>query len=88
MEEITSIPLRQILPCEISFDSIHQSVEHTPETVLISNRETNRPGLALTGFYGSFDPTRIQLIGHAEMRYHATLSDTDLREHVRDFFAH
>ena len=35
----------------------------------IVNREVNRPGLALAGFLTVFEPTRIQVIGRAEMQY-------------------
>ena len=37
--------------------------------IKIINREVTRPGLALAGFLTVFEPTRIQLIGRAEMQY-------------------
>lgn len=39
------------------------------EEINVVSNEVNRPGLALTGFYGCFEPERIQLIGNAENRY-------------------
>ena len=56
--------------------------------IKITNREVNRPGLALAGFHTVFEPTRIQVIGRAELQ--------DLYEIGRDladarldaFFAH
>lgn len=36
---------------------------------MIGSVEINRPGLPLAGFYGYFDPRRIQLIGRAEYAY-------------------
>ena len=37
--------------------------------IKIYNREVNRPGLALAGFLTVFEPSRIQVIGRAEMQY-------------------
>lgn len=37
--------------------------------IKIVNREVNRPGLALAGFLTVFEPSRIQVIGRAEMQY-------------------
>lgn len=37
--------------------------------IKITNREVTRPGLALAGFLTVFEPTRIQVIGRAEMQY-------------------
>ena len=37
--------------------------------IKITNRELNRPGLALAGFLTVFEPSRIQVIGRAEMQY-------------------
>ena len=88
MEEITQVPLRQVLPREIPYEIIHQSPEHSPDTVFISARGINRPGLAFTGFYEIFDPRRIQVVGHTEMYYLSTLSDEKRREHMQVFFEH
>ena len=39
------------------------------DKIKIVNREVNRPGLALAGFFTVFEPSRIQVIGRAEMQY-------------------
>ena len=39
------------------------------ETILISKKEVNRPGLQLAGFYELFDPSRVQIIGKTEYSY-------------------
>ena len=48
----------------------------------------NRPGLALTGFYQYFAPRRIQTLGHAEMAYLASLSETERRDRLEELFKH
>lgn len=54
------------------------------EIQVVSN-EVNRPGLALTGFYGCFEPERIQLIGNAENRYLASLDPEVRRALLQNF---
>ena len=39
------------------------------ENILISRCEINRPALPLSGFYGCFEPDRIQIIGNTECDY-------------------
>ena len=39
------------------------------DKIKIVNREVNRPGLALAGFFTVFEPSRIQVIGRAELQY-------------------
>lgn len=49
------------------------------EEIQVVSNEVNRPGLALTGFYGCFEPERIQLIGNAENRYILSLGENTRR---------
>ena len=58
--------------------------EHFEEIQVVSN-EVNRPGLALSGFFGCFEPERIQLIGNAENRYLRSLDAETSRKLIRDF---
>ena len=44
------------------------------EEILISNTEVNRPGLALAGFFGNFEASRIEVLGKAEHNYLAECS--------------
>ncbi len=55
--------------------------------ILITNREINRPGLALAGFLTVFEPTRIQVIGRAEMQYLYEIGRDLANERIDAFFA-
>ena len=52
---------------ELSLEEIYSPVGL--KEIKITNREVNRPGLALAGFLTVFEPSRIQIIGRAEMQY-------------------
>ncbi len=54
----------------------------------IEEAAMNRPGLALTGFYQYFAPRRIQIMGHAEMAYLHSLSETERKKRLRQLFEH
>ena len=47
----------------------------------------NRPGLALTGFFGNFGWKRIQVIGKAEQAYLMSLADDERLERLKALFA-
>lgn len=55
--------------------------------ILITNREVNRPGLALAGFLTVFEPTRIQVIGRAEMQYLFEIGKDVAEARLEAFFA-
>ena len=55
---------------------------------MISHIEVNRPGLALAGFYNSFDSRRIQIIGNAEYQYLLSLSDEVREKAIYTFIEH
>ena len=63
MESEYTIPL-QALVKEFQLEILH--LPETEKEIVISNTEVNRPGLALTGFFGNFEPSRIEIIGRAE----------------------
>ena len=52
---------------ELQFEEIYMPIP--ANEIKIVNREVNRPGLALAGFLTVFEPSRIQVIGRAEMQY-------------------
>lgn len=52
---------------ELQFEEIYMPLP--AKGINITNREVNRPGLALAGFLTVFERTRIQVIGRAEMQY-------------------
>ena len=63
---IYSITLDKLIQ-ELQFEEIYMPVP--ANQIKIVNREVNRPGLALAGFLTVFEPTRVQVIGRAEMQY-------------------
>ena len=69
LEEITrefSFPLKKMI------DEFKLEVLYMPENgenSLISNNDTNRPGLQLAGFYDYFDNKRVQVMGKMEHAY-------------------
>ena len=63
---IYSITLDKLIQ-ELQFEEIYMPVP--ANQIKIVNREVTRPGLALAGFLTVFEPTRVQVIGRAEMQY-------------------
>ena len=63
---IYSITLKKLIE-ELQFEEIYMPVP--ADEIEIVNREVTRPGLALAGFLTVFEPSRIQVIGRAEMQY-------------------
>lgn len=61
-----SITLDKLI-AELQLEEIYMPLPATE--IKIVNREVNRPGLALAGFLTVFEPSRIQVIGRAEMQY-------------------
>lgn len=53
----------------------------------IDEATMNRPGLALTGFFQYFAPRRIQVLGHAEMAYLASLPESQRYDRLKRLFA-
>ncbi len=78
----------------VSLDKIVEKmrleVVYTPtelRNIPIYTSDVNRPGLLLTGYDDYFDPTRIQIMGNAEMGYLGTLSESERRSHIHTLFA-
>ncbi len=65
-EKVYSITLEKLIK-ELQFEEVYMPIP--AKQIKITNREVNRPGLALAGFLTVFEPTRIQVIGRAEMQY-------------------
>ncbi|MBO5715768.1 MAG: HPr(Ser) kinase/phosphatase [Clostridia bacterium] len=61
-----SITLDKLMK-ELQLEEIYMPV--SASEIKITNREIMRPGLALAGFFTVFEPTRMQIIGRAEMQY-------------------
>ncbi|HNZ37026.1 MAG: HPr(Ser) kinase/phosphatase [Candidatus Marinimicrobia bacterium] len=69
---------------KLGFLRINGDIGH--DTVVTSSK-LNRPGLEISGFWESFDPHRIQLIGEGEFRYIKTLSGEKVEEIFEHFFS-
>ena len=77
-----SIPLSKI---EKEFGLERIVIPENYDDIKVENREVNRPGLALTGFYEIFEKSRISLIGNAEHRYLLRLDDKDRKKKIQDY---
>lgn len=83
MEELYTINLKDIIK-EFQLETLYY-----PEgaEIFVSNPDTNRPGLPLTGFFGHYEPTRIQIIGKSEEEYINTLTPEVSRSRIDDFLS-
>ena len=78
-----SIPLGKVID-EFQLEEINGPVDR--ERSVIRN-EVNRPGLALAGYFGYFEPQRIQIIGMSEADYISRLDDEKLMSVFDAFFS-
>ena len=79
LEEITrdfSFPLKKMID-ELKLEILY--MPENGENSLISNNDTNRPGLQLAGFYDYFDNKRVQVMGKMEHAYLESL-DSEMRK--------
>ena len=83
MQEIYSISLAALME-ELSLESLFLPEE--AENIIISNPQVYRPGLALTGFFDSFDKTRIQIVGVTEYRYLLKRQEASRNRRIEEFF--
>lgn len=58
-----------------------------PDDILITSRDVNRPGIELNGFMEYFDPTRLVIMGRAEMSMLDNFGDEREREAIDNFFS-
>ena len=79
---IYSISLKKVME-ELQFEEIYMPV--SADQIKITNREVMRPGLALAGHFGYFEPARIQIIGISEADYIEKIP-VEERESVFDKF--
>ena len=56
------------------------------QEILVHTIEVNRPGLQLQGFFGHFDPERIQVMGASEFAYLQQFSPERLEKCFDEFF--
>ena len=82
MDVIYSISLDKLI-AEFQFEEVFMPT--SADKISITNPEISRPGLALAGFFGVFEPSRIQLLGKAEFRYLAELGDAVKHDRMKAF---
>ena len=88
LEEITrefSFPLCRMI------DEFKLEVIYMPENggnTLITNNDTNRPGLQFAGFYEYFDNKRIQVMGKMECAYLSGLDPELRRKRIADLLSY
>ena len=88
LEEITrefTVPLKKMI------DELKLEVLYMPENgenSLISNNDTNRPGLQLAGFYDYFDNKRVQVMGKMEHAYLEGMESEPRRKRLEDLLAY
>ena len=83
-EQIYSITLDKLMK-ELQLEEVYMPV--SAKQVQITNREVTRPGLALAGFLTVFEPTRMQIIGRAEMQYLFEIGRDLAESRLENFFA-
>ena len=78
-----SISLEKLIE-EFGLEDIYLPCE--AKKIMITTMEIYRPGLALAGFFGLFNPERLQIIGKAEHQYFSELSSSQRKLRFDDFF--
>lgn len=70
-------------------DELQLGIVYMPpeKTVLVSRAEVNRPGLALSGFFGHFEAGRIQIIGKGEHEYISSFDPATRKTRVSEFMS-
>ena len=80
---VYSVPLGQVID-EFQLEEINGPVDRERP---VEKNEVNRPGLALVGHFGYFEPARIQIVGISENDYLSRLEDARRAEVFDAFFA-
>ncbi len=80
-----SVSLEKII-AEMSLETIY--MPPTEQLRPVVSTDTNRPGLALAGFYEYFDNERIQVFGKSEMTYLEALPPDEQARRIGDLTAH
>ena len=83
MNKKHTVSLEKIIS-ETALKPVYLPVDCRP----VITADTNRPGLALAGFYEYFDPERIQVMGKSEITYLAGLSPEKRQNSIAALTAH
>ncbi|MDD4772007.1 MAG: HPr(Ser) kinase/phosphatase [Eubacteriales bacterium] len=70
-------------------DELQLGIVYMPpeKSVLVSRAEVNRPGLALSGFFGHFEAGRLQIIGKGEHEYITSFDPITRKTRINDFMS-
>ena len=79
-----TVPLKKIIK-DLNLQILYYP--ETDEEILVSHAELMRPGLAFTGFFEGFVPSRINMIGRTELAYLETLPLERLRSSLEGFLS-
>lgn len=79
-----SIPLSMVVK-ELSLTEKY--LPKSADEIQITSRDVNRPGIELNGFFDYFDPTRIAIIGRAEMAMIESFGEEKCVKAVDQFFS-
>ncbi len=79
-----SVSLQSIID-EFQLETLYYPKDKEVKVML---SDVNRPGLALTGHFGFFEPERIELIGHSEHAYLESLTPEEREICLDRFFSH
>lgn len=88
LEEITrefSFPLKKMIE-ELKLEALY--MPENGENSLISNNDTNRPGLQLAGFYDYFDNKRVQVMGKMEHAYLEGMESEQRKKALADLLSY
>ncbi len=88
LEEITrefSFPLKKMID-ELKLETLY--MPENGENILISNNDTNRPGLQLAGFYDYFDNKRVQVMGKMEHAYLEGMDSETRKKRFEDLLSY
>lgn len=82
MDEAYSVNLTSVID-EFQLEVLY----HPPEVdIEVKSPDVNRPGLALAGFFGHFEPIRLQVIGKSEYEFIETMSRELRLERIEAIF--
>lgn len=79
-----TISLNKILE-EFSLEVLN--MPQSPEEILVSSTEVNRPGLQIAGYFEFFDPQRIQLIGKNEVSFLNRFTEEKAQKRLHDLYS-
>ncbi|MDE6733423.1 MAG: HPr(Ser) kinase/phosphatase [Oscillospiraceae bacterium] len=80
-----SFPLKKMIE-ELKLEVLY--MPENGENSLISNNDTNRPGLQLAGFYDYFDNKRVQVMGKMEHAYLEGMESEKRRKALADLLSY